>query len=901
MVALGPSADQSFHPPSHEARQKQQSLTCPSPSRKYRAKREHQRRLIVTRALDQNLLQQIDSLSSQPPHFGTNGAKSLLSQASKAFENAEIQKLRQGGLAQQLSSATASAQQALQDAAHGIQDIASPPAGIPGGISDALGIPAAHATALALGSSRDTVQQATSSALSAPVPALLGSWLDSTATSLQTYLRGVGAGYSPVTIAALLSAVALVVYVTAPATDEVASGGSSVPEDILASEYDADFVAAYWARRPGAVSVRSVQVLGAALRVGSGLFLDAARGRWESNSPLRANQLRGELERLGPAYVKVAQAVSTRVDILPPAYLLEMERLQDRVPPFSSTEAYKVIERCVGQSVRKAFVRISPAPVASASLGQVYRATLSEVLGGQEVAVKVQRPHVLAQVALDLFLMRWVALASQKLPQVSTDWVGLIDEWALRFFQELDYRREAVNSEIFAAQMEHLEGITVSRPFPRLTTRDVLTTAWVQGEKLSESDAGDVRALCNTLLNCYLIQLLETGFLHADPHPGNLLRTPDGRICILDFGMMTSISPARSIALVEYIAHLSIGDWTSVAQDLTALGFTKPGQPGLVEAGVVGPLGRILEELSRGGGAKGINIDQVTAELDGLTRRYPFQVPSYFALILRCFSVIEGIALRVDPQYSIVQECFPYLARRLLTDDHPRTRAALRQLLYGDKTRLDVQRLKRLTTGLGNFTVSGLTTNGSSQSGVQLNSTTKEALRMVFNSRGSYVQEVIVEETVAAIDALGREVLSEVCARVLGAPVTAAAFAGLRAMGPLRPFLLPLPTPVELLSRLQPAVAMTQEDEEALDVARSLFSLFGATRQPGQPQIDFEGAQRFASQLAPMLPELLPGFAYTGELFIRALIRRIALRVADEARPRPQPSQQQPGLPVARC
>ena len=140
--------------------------------------------------------------------------------------------------------------------------------------------------------------------------------------------------------------------------------------------------------------------------------------RWESNAPLRARQLRGELERLGPAYVKVAQAVSTRVDILPPAYLLEMERLQDRVPPFPTADAYAVIEATVGQRVRRAFTRISPEPVAAASLGQVYRAVLSDALGGGEVAVKVQRPHVLAQVALDLFLMRWLALAVQRLPEV---------------------------------------------------------------------------------------------------------------------------------------------------------------------------------------------------------------------------------------------------------------------------------------------------------------------------------------------------------------------------------------------------------------------------------------------------------------------------------------------------
>ena len=133
---------------------------------------------------------------------------------------------------------------------------------------------------------------------------------------------------------------------------------------------------------------------------------------------MRARQLRAELERLGPAYVKVAQAVSTRVDILSPAYLVEMELLQDRVPPFPTAEALQTIEAALGQPVRRAFTRISPLPVASASLGQVYRGVLSESLGGDEVAVKVQRPHVLAQVALDLFLMRWVALAVQRFPEV---------------------------------------------------------------------------------------------------------------------------------------------------------------------------------------------------------------------------------------------------------------------------------------------------------------------------------------------------------------------------------------------------------------------------------------------------------------------------------------------------
>jgi aarF domain-containing kinase len=180
------------------------------------------------------------------------------------------------------------------------------------------------------------------------------------------------------------------------------------------------------------------------------------------------------------------------------------------------------------------------------------------------------------------------------------------------------------------------------------------------------------------VLNAYLVQLLETGLLHADPHEGNLMRTRDGRVAILDYGLVTDVSPETSLALVEYIAHLTVGDWDGVCRDLVRLGFIPPGAPDPVASGLARPLGVILTQLSAGGGAKGIDLGAVQAEMDGLSRDYPFQVPSYFSLILRAFSVIEGIALRADPGYSIVRNVFPYLARRLLTDNHPRARAALK-------------------------------------------------------------------------------------------------------------------------------------------------------------------------------------------------------------------------------
>jgi aarF domain-containing kinase len=318
--------------------------------------------------------------------------------------------------------------------------------------------------------------------------------------------------------------------------------------------------------------------------------------------------------------------------------------------------------------------------------------------------------------------------------------------------------------------------------------------------------------------------------------------------------------------------------------------------------------------------------------------------------------VIEGIALRVDPDYSIVQECFPYIARRLLADDDPRVRKALRDVLYGNKQRLDVERLIRLADAFSAFTTDGLAEGGaevtaaagaaagvpaasssssssvwsgstptpvaarrqlpaaaaaaptSSSSGTnpsreRLSPAAKEALLLVFAPQGSYMQELLVEELVAAVDALSREAASELLRRVLGSAPAVVALSSIEALGPLRPLVLPVPTPLELLSKLVPAVAVGPEDEEALGTLRGVFQLLqrvapGAALTPGGfgPSSSSSSAggspvaaaadavvsfAQVASELRPILPELLPGLAHTGQLFVRTFIRRAALRVAE--------------------
>merc|ERR1719247_895694 len=191
--------------------------------------------------------------------------------------------------------------------------------------------------------------------------------------------------------------------------------------------------------------------------------------------------------------------------------------------------------------VAEIFSKITPEPVAAASLGQVYQATLRA--SGEEVAVKVQRPYVLETVSLDLHLARMLGLALRATPiSQRLDIVDLLDEFAANFYQELDYELECANGLRVAEEMKAIPRVVIPANYPQFTSRRVHTAQWVDGEKLSQSTADDVGELVNLGVITYLTQLLDTGFFHADPHPGNMLRTPEGELFILDFGLMTEIT-----------------------------------------------------------------------------------------------------------------------------------------------------------------------------------------------------------------------------------------------------------------------------------------------------------------------------------------------------------------------
>ncbi|MCO5587978.1 hypothetical protein L7F22_041931 [Adiantum nelumboides] len=644
----------------------------------------------------------------------------------------------------------------------------------------------------------------------------------------------------------------------------------------LPSRYDPDAIEAYFRDRPTDVYLRLLQVVYEFSSLAASLFIDKTMRLDKESEKERAAELVGLIAKLGPTAIKIGQALSIRPDILPVSYLDELQKLQDRVPPFPNEEAEKLILDGLGKSVEDVFSEVSPEPIAAASLGKVYKAKLKE--SGDIVAVKVQRPGVLEGICRDLYILRIGAQLAQSIPNVRSNLVALLDNWAVRFFDELDYVREGENAIQFAKNMESLPNIVVPGVYMQYTSRKVLTTQWVEGEKLSDSKAGDLLQLVKVALNCYLMQLLESGFLHADPHPGNLLRTQNGSLCVLDYGLMTQITSDQKYAFVDYISHLVNADYGLVAEDLVKLGFVPPE---LVDpektVSVVPQLGRVLGELVQGGGAQKINFQQVIDDLSAMSRDYVFVIPLYFALILRAFSVLEGDGLAADPDYAIVQDCYPYLCKRLITDDSLRTRAALKYFVYAGKERLDVTRAENLITGFRTF--QSLTTLNTSNSGNKSRSVqpsvdfaAKQGLALVFSPNGSYLQELLLTELVRVVDALSRDAVAEIWQ-----------YFASRAVISLPPALKapkswPIPLPGLLFGSSRVAT-LSSEDQQSLEAVKRLWILLEPQFIQRPSRLEMREA---AGSMLPLMSGLFPGMVNTGQKFILMLLQRQALRLADD-------------------
>jgi predicted unusual protein kinase regulating ubiquinone biosynthesis (AarF/ABC1/UbiB family) len=512
--------------------------------------------------------------------------------------------------------------------------------------------------------------------------------------------------------------------------------------DLENMRYDPLAITEYYRSRPLQAWGRFVNILLPFLLFWLGLWWDDKIGAVVENQRNRARQLRELLTKLGPAYIKVGQALSTRPDLVPTLYLEELTKLQDQLPPFPNEVAYQFIEEELGDRPEEIYAELSSRPVAAASLGQVYKGKLKT---GETVAVKVQRPGLRENIALDLYILRQLAgWVKKTFKRVRSDLVAIMDEFGARIYEEMDYTQEGHNAERFAKLYGHLPDIYVPRIYWEYTQRRVLTMEWITGTKLTQPEVlkaqgVDACHLINVGVQCSLRQLLEYGFFHADPHPGNLLGMPNGKLAYLDFGMMSEVKPYQRYGLIEAVVHLVNRDFEGLAKDYVKLEFLTPD----TDLTPIIPAFANVFNNALGASVAELNFKSITDQLSALMYEYPFRVPAYYALIIRSLVTLEGIAIYIDPNFKVLSRAYPYIAKRLLTDPSPELRASLRELLFKDGS----FRWNRLEN---------LLRNAGESDDYDFDRVLEQAMDFLFSEQGGFIREYLVDEVVKGLDELGR-------------------------------------------------------------------------------------------------------------------------------------------------
>ncbi|HGY5552806.1 MAG TPA: AarF/UbiB family protein [Prochlorococcus sp.] len=464
--------------------------------------------------------------------------------------------------------------------------------------------------------------------------------------------------------------------------------------------YDATRDLLWLLARPWTGLPRLIHVLTSLLTL-SVMLLSQGSSLDEEVQKRLAKRLFRTLTNLGPCFIKLGQALSTRPDLVNRAWLEELTSLQDNLPAFSHATALNTVEEDLGAPAAQLFEEFPSKPVAAASLGQVYKARLH---GSHWVAVKVQRPELAFILRRDLVIIRLLAVFSAPILPLNLGFgLGeIIDEFGRSLFEEIDYEREADNAERFATLFNDDQTVTIPRVERLLSSRRVLTTSWIDGTKLRDpqelkAQHLDPTAIIRTGVISGLQQLLEFGYFHADPHPGNMfaLRGKSkgrGHLAYVDFGMMDSISDYDRLTLTGAVVHIINRDFDGLAKDFQALGFLSP----KIDLTSIVPA---LEEVL--GGSLGetvgdFNFKAITDRFSELMFDYPFRVPARFALIIRAVVSQEGLALRLDPEFKIIGIAYPYVAKRLLAGDSIEMRDKLLEVIFDKNGRLHLERIESL-------------------------------------------------------------------------------------------------------------------------------------------------------------------------------------------------------------
>ena len=389
----------------------------------------------------------------------------------------------------------------------------------------------------------------------------------------------------------------------------------------------------------------------------------------------KAEELAGDLEKLGPTFVKLGQLLSTRVELMPKAYLEALTRLQDKVEPFPFDEVEKIVTSELGVRMSKAFSDFEVAPMAAASLGQVHKARLRD---GRQVAVKVQRPAIRDAMLEDLDALDEIAefLDNHTAAGKRYEFCQMLDQFRKSLLRELDYRQEASNLTTIGRNLSEFEHVVVPEPIADYSTSRVLTMQYVHGKKVTDLNPlarmeFDGDALAEELFRAYLQQILVDGFFHADPHPGNVFLTDDYRIALIDLGMVGKIMPGLQEQLLQLLLAIAEGRGDDAADIAIKVGdrkedFAEKDFKRAIAEIVAKQQGATVEQMQVG--RLVLEVTQVSGE-NGV--RVPAELTMLGKTLLNLDQVGRTIAPEFDPNASIRRNASQIMQQRLLKSLSP--------------------------------------------------------------------------------------------------------------------------------------------------------------------------------------------------------------------------------------
>lgn len=370
--------------------------------------------------------------------------------------------------------------------------------------------------------------------------------------------------------------------------------------------------------------------------------------------------IRESLLELGPTFIKVGQLFSTRADLFPTEYVEELSKLQDKVPAFSFEQVKEIIQQDLGKPIEELFLSFDPIPLAAASLGQVHKARLKS---GEEVVVKVQRPGLHQLFTIDLAILKQITRYFQNHPRwgKGRDWMGIYEECSRILWQEADYLNEGRNADTFRRNFRGVDWVKVPRVYWRYTSPRVLTLEYLPGIKISNYEALEAAGLDRKRLarlgaRAYLQQVLNDGFFHADPHPGNLAVAPDGSLIFYDFGMMGTLKANVKEKLVEMLFAITEKNADKVIAALVDLGALQmPEDPSSVRRALQFLLDNFVDKPF-----EEQSISQISEELYEIAYDQPFRFPATFTFVMRAFSTLEGVGKGLDPDFNFMEVAQPF-------------------------------------------------------------------------------------------------------------------------------------------------------------------------------------------------------------------------------------------------